>query len=71
MHPPQPSIFVSVASFCDPLLLHTVRDGAAKAEHPGRICWAVVDQHPESRQEALREVLGGSTMRYLHLHPLH
>lgn len=65
-----PSIFVSVASFCDPLLNHTIRDGVNKADHPARICWAVVDQHPHDRGSELRPVLGASSLRYMQIHPV-
>ena len=65
-----PSIFVSVAAFCDPLLLHTIEDGVRKAECPEALVWAVVDQHPENRSTALRAVAGSSQLRYLQLHPV-
>lgn len=66
----QSTIFISVAAFCDPLLLHTVEDGVRKAAQPEALVWAVVDQHPQDRGAALRAVTGRSSLRYLQLHPV-
>ena len=65
-----PSIFVSVASFCDPLLVPTVRDGVQKAQHPHRLHWAIVDQHPIDRRDELYAVLGPANLRYLLIDPV-
>lgn len=65
----EPTIFVSVASFCDPLLLHTIRDGVSKAAHPERLVWGVVDQNSEDRREELQSSTSVSKLRYLQVHP--
>ncbi len=62
-------IFISVASFCDPLLVHTVHDGVLKAQHPQRLVWGIIDQHPEDRQSDLQKVATPSVLRYVRVHP--
>lgn len=43
---PPPRIFVSIASFCDPMLAFTVRELTQKARHPDRLALGIVDQSP-------------------------
>lgn len=40
------SIFISIASYCDPLLTFTIERAARSARHPGRLHFGVVDQSP-------------------------
>jgi hypothetical protein len=41
---PRPSIFVSVAAYCDPLLGFTLRSALAQAVHPERLSFGIVEQ---------------------------
>jgi len=65
------SIFVSVAAFCDPWLVQTVRDACAKAEHPERLVFGVFEQDTDSRQAELQSIVHGhnAKLRYLDVHP--
>ena len=48
--PDQPSIFVSIASYCDPALPRTLNDCIANAQYPQRlrfgVCWQYDSQRP-------------------------
>ncbi len=65
------SIFVSVAAFCDPWLLQTVRDACAKAAQPQSLVFGVFEQDAEPRQAELQAVVDGcgATLRYRQVHP--
>lgn len=65
-------IFVSIAAFCDPWLLLTVRDACAKAAHPERLVFAVFEQDVRSREADLLAItnLCGATLRYRQAHPV-
>lgn len=62
-----PRMFVSIASFCDPMLAFTVREALGKARHPGRLSLGIVDQSPQSLEHALAR--GAGRMAYLHVAP--
>jgi hypothetical protein len=64
------AIFVSIAAFCDPHLMHTVKDMVQKAYHPDRLHLAVHDQHPESRKNLIKTLTSPASLRYLHVHPV-
>jgi hypothetical protein len=64
------TIFVSIAAFCDPHLLHTVTDACNKAKYPQRLVFGIVDQHPVNRRETLRTLPENPTIRYTHIHPI-
>lgn len=63
------TIFVSVAAFCDPHLLHTIADATRKARHPHALVFAVVDQDPEDRRARVREAAGAAALRYVRVAP--
>ncbi len=65
-----PSIFISIAAFCDPYLIHTIQDAMNKAKHPNRLVFAVVDQNPSNRRQALQALTPKPTLRYVNLHPI-
>ena len=65
-----PKIFISVASFCDPYLIFTIKDALKKAKHPDNLVFGVVDQHPENRREQLKAKLPTATIRYVQMHPI-
>jgi Glycosyltransferase (GlcNAc) len=63
------TIFISLASYCDPLLWWTVRSAWDKAAHPERLSFGVLDQSPSS---APSEFLNGpwfQQLRYAHVLP--
>ena len=64
-------IFVSIAAFCDPWLVDTVRDACIKAEHPGHLVFGVLEQDAESRAPELQAVVDayGATLRHRCVHP--
>jgi hypothetical protein len=62
-----PRIFVSIASFCDPMLMFTVRDALEKARNPGRLSLGIIDQSPQSVEHAL--VRGAGRLAYMHIDP--
>ncbi|MFA6698625.1 MAG: GlcNAc-transferase family protein [Thiomicrospira sp.] len=64
------SIFISVASFCDPHLLFTIQSALTKASQPKRLVFGVVDQHPENRREQLKSIINNAKLRYVHIHPV-
>lgn len=61
-------IFISIASFCDPLLLFTVRSALENARYPQQLAFGIVDQNPSSNESELP--VGGWRMAYLHIDPL-
>lgn len=65
-------IFVSVAAFCDPWLVHTVRDACAKASAPAALVFGVFEQDAAPRQAELQAVVDacGAMLRYGHVHPV-
>lgn len=62
-------IFISMASYLDPMLFFTLRDGFAKARHPELLCFAVVDQHVDDQRAAILALPFAAQVRYLHVHP--
>ena len=60
-------IFISIASYLDPMLSFTLSDAVAKADHPELLSFGIVDQHFDDQ----RNVLGAaaSRLQYLHVHP--
>ena len=65
-------IFVSIAAFCDPWLVHTVRDACAKAAHPKELVFGVFEQDADSRQSELQAVVRRhkAGLRYINVHPV-
>jgi hypothetical protein len=64
-----PYIFVSIASYEDPLLLFTLRHAVAMAQRPELLRFAVVDQNKEDQRAAIRALPFAGQVRYCHLHP--
>jgi hypothetical protein len=62
-------IFISMASYLDPMLFFTLRDAVAKAREPGLLRFAVVDQHVLDQRAAVRALPFAAQVRYLHVHP--
>ncbi|EHR69810.1 Glycosyltransferase (GlcNAc) [Burkholderiales bacterium JOSHI_001] len=62
-------IFVSVASYCDPLLGFTLDSALSQARHPQRLRFGVVDQSPPEAGWALPAQAQAHQVRRVHLHP--
>lgn len=63
------TIFVSIASYLDPMLFFTLNDAIAKARHPQRLSFAVVDQSAQDQREAIAALPFAPQVRYVHVHP--
>jgi hypothetical protein len=64
------TIFISIAAFCDPYLIHTVTDACNKAKNPKNLVFGIVDQHPFNRRHNLTALPQKPTLRYVHTHPV-
>lgn len=64
-------IFISIASYLDPMLFFTVSDAIAKAQHPELLAFGIVNQDFEDQRKLLCAAAActGAGMRYLHAHP--
>ncbi|HEX4918711.1 MAG TPA: FkbM family methyltransferase [Limnobacter sp.] len=65
-----PTIFVSLASFCDPLLQFTLTQIFSKATHPARVFVGVVDQSADNNREWAAQQSFYSNLRYLQTSPV-
>lgn len=65
-----PTIFVSVAAFCEPHLQLTVHQLYAKATHPQRIFVGLVDQSEELNPEWLSQFPARKNINYVGLSPV-
>ena len=63
------TIFVSIASFCDPLLAFTLRSALTQASRPERVVIALVDQQLPHLRQAVPE-RWAAQMRVVNIHPL-
>lgn len=63
------SIFISIASYCDPLLHLTLRQALAQAARPQALHFGVVEQDVATRLTPA--VAAPGRLSHLHLHPLH
>ncbi|MGZ5200245.1 MAG: GlcNAc-transferase family protein [Telluria sp.] len=63
------TIFVSIASYLDPMLFFTLHDAFAKALYPERLAFAVVDQSAQDQREAIAALPFANQVRYVHVHP--
>ena len=63
------TIFVSIASYLDPMLLFTLNDALAKAARPELLRIGVIDQHVEDQRAAIAALPHARQVRYVHLHP--
>jgi glycosyltransferase involved in cell wall biosynthesis len=64
-----PTIFISLASYQDPMLFFTLHDAFAKALAPDRLAFGVVDQNATDQREAIAALPFGKQVRYVHVHP--
>jgi glycosyltransferase involved in cell wall biosynthesis len=63
------TIFVSIASYLDPMLFFTLQDAIEKAEFPSLLRFAVVDQHVNDQRAEVAALPYARQVRYVHLHP--
>ena len=64
------TIFVSVASYCDDLLLQTLDDCYRKAAHPEAVFFGVVDQDEIDMRRQIDALPYRRQIRYLQINPL-
>jgi glycosyltransferase involved in cell wall biosynthesis len=63
------TIFISMASYLDPMLFFTLNDAYAKASRPERLAFAVVDQNMEDQRATIAALPFANQVRYVHVHP--
>ena len=62
-------IFISIASYCDPLLIKTILDALQKARYPDRLRFGVVEQHLPEHRMTLADDAAKSLVRYIGVMP--
>ncbi len=62
-------IFISLASYQDPMLLFTLNDAVARASAPELLRFGVVDQNISDQRGIIGELPFSRHVRYTHLHP--
>ncbi len=65
------SIFVSIASYCDPVLHFTVKRALATARWPQALHFAVVDQSPADHPALTAADVGPARLSQVRIDPLH
>ena len=65
------TIFVSLASYCDPMLHFTLGRALATASDPAGLHFAVVDQSPENTRRPLQQELAPARLRYIRIEPIY
>lgn len=66
-----PTLFISIAAFCDPFLRFTLESLFAQASAPERLFVGIVDQSTESQQAWIDTLPHADQIRYLQVNPLH
>ena len=64
-----PNIFLSIASYLDPMLFFTLNDAIRNARQPDLLRFAVVDQNFNNQRAAITALPYGEQVRYLHIQP--
>ena len=64
-------IFVSIASYCDPMLAFTLERAVATAAHPERLHFGVVDQSPAGTPTPNPAALRPGRLSYVRLEPVY
>jgi hypothetical protein len=67
--PDESRIFISIASFCDPMLMFTIKSALDTARYPGRLSFGIVDQSNAPIENDLPS--GEWRHAYLHVDPHH
>jgi Glycosyltransferase (GlcNAc) len=64
------TVFLNIASYCDPLLGFTIGSALAQARHPGRLRFGVVNQAPREAAPALPAGAAANQLRSVQIDPL-
>lgn len=64
-----PKIFISIASYRDPVLFFTLQQAVEKAKYPDCIFFGVIDQNPEAQHELIKSLPFADRIRYVHMYP--
>jgi Glycosyltransferase (GlcNAc) len=64
-----PSLFISIAAYCDPLLRFTVERAVAMARHPDQLRFGIVDQSPRSTRFDLAASAPAAQLTVIHVDP--
>jgi len=64
-----PKIFISIASYRDPLLFFTLKNAYVNAVHPDNIVFAIVDQNDENQRNQMKKLPFFKQIRYCHIYP--
>jgi len=64
-------IFLSIASYCDPILGFTLARAIATAHHPDRLHFGIVDQSPASAPAPTTADVSPARLSYVRLEPLY
>ena len=62
-------IFISMASYLDPMLFFTLNEAISKAQQPELLRFAVVDQQVHSQRLAIDALPYRGQVRYVHIYP--
>ncbi|MFN7834389.1 MAG: GlcNAc-transferase family protein [Burkholderiaceae bacterium] len=63
------TIFISIASYCDPLLKFTISNAFANARRPGNLRFGVVDQSPVEARMKMAGETAPRQISYVHIQP--
>ena len=63
------TIFISMASYLDPMLFFTLEEAVGKANHPELLRFGVVDQNVEDQRTRIAALPFGRQVRYVLVHP--
>jgi glycosyltransferase involved in cell wall biosynthesis len=63
-----PTLFISVASYCDPMLEFTLRSAYSQASDPSRLAFGVVEQAVPAQQLRLQADWAHAQVRWLRVH---
>lgn len=61
-------IFISIASYLDPMLFFTLKEAINKAQQPELLRFAVVDQNISAQLQVIHGLSYAGQVRYLHVH---
>lgn len=65
------SVFISIASYCDPVLGFTIARAIATARWPERLHFGVVDQSPADQPQPLPDLMKPARLSYLRIEPVY
>ncbi len=65
------SVFISIASYCDPILGFTIAQALEKARWPDRLHFGVVDQSPAGRPTIKAQSVQPARLSYMRIEPVY